>query len=824
MQHYIKLGKNFTFPEYVPRYPREPKFRISHYRLELRLDPVSRSISGEAQLELNASDGVVELDAVDLEIHDVSGPGDISYRYDGRVIIIRTLKDTTHTIRIRYSAKPRAGLYFILPDKHYPGRVPVIYSQGEPEYHRHWMPIYDYPNMKFTTELLARAPKEYTVVSNGDLVDVRDDGVERVWHYRMSKPHSPYLISLVAGIFEREEEEVDGIRLVYYVPKGMKSLIPNSFSKTSDIIRFFTQLTGTPYPFKTYTQVCVPEFIVGGMENTTAATLTELTLHDDIAHRDFSSDPLIAHELAHQWFGDLVTCRDWSHIWLNESFATYLENLYLRKDRGEEEFIYELLNDLQSYLEEYRKRYSRPVVMRVYRYPEELFDRHAYPKGGLILHMLSHYLGDEPFWRGVNLFLKRFAFGTADTEDLRKCLEEASGRPLEMFFEQFVYSAGHPTLNISYRWSEKDGLLSISVKQEQGEDSPESYGLPLELVVNTGQGSIKVSVPLERRESLLYLNLSEAPWHICIDPYVKLLKDFKAERPVEELVKALRMCSHTACRLEAARALGRMGGLKAIKALEDAVIGDGFWGVAATAAQSLGSIGGDEARDALLRCLTRVSHPKVRRAIVEGLKNFRGDEVVADTLAKILQDGGESYYVRSQAATSLGLIKGLKYEDVLRANLSTPSHSDVIAAGCIQGLAELGSEECFKTILEYTSLGKPNTLRIAATVALAKFPDRREVYEKLAELSRDPYDRVRQAVISACRELLDHRLLPILDEMAERDVNERVRRGSREVAKKIREHLEKGVEYKALREEIERVRDENRRLVERISKLEGKEV
>ncbi len=822
MQHYIRLGKDFPFPDYRPVYPRDPRFRISHYRLKLGFDLEARAVEGVADITVKADDGLVELDGYDLEIKNIQGPGPTSYSYDGRVLLIKTLAGQEHEISVSYRARPRAGLYFILPVEKYPDRISVIYSQGEPEYHRHWMPIYDYPNMKFTTELIVRVPRDFTVISNGDLVGKRDVGDAVEWHYRMDKPHSPYLISLVAGLLEGVEETAGDVKLLYYVPKGMKDLVRNSFSKTADMMNFFTVLTGVKYPFKTYTQVCVPEFIVGGMENTTAATLTDLTLHDDHAHLDFSSDPLIAHELAHQWFGDMVTCRDWSHIWLNESFATYLENLYLQRDKGDDEFFYELLNDLQSYLDEYHKRYSRPIVMRVYKYPEELFDRHAYPKGGLVLHSLKLMLGEEIFWRGIRQFLEKHAFNTADTEDLRKTLEAVSGRHLEWFFDQFIYSAGHPQLKLSYRWDERERLFKITVRQEQGEDSPETYDMPLEIIVNNDSETIPASIPLDRRETTVYLSLKAQPWHICVDPGLKLLKEVKAEIPLEELINALQRCSYVVCRVEAARALGRMGGFRAVQALENAVLTDPFWGVSATAAKALGEAGGSEARDALLRCLEKVRHPKVRRSVVDALRSFREDEKVGFSLSRVLSDPSESYYVRAAAASSLGSIRLTAYMRSLVENLKTPSHADVITVGCLQGLAELGTEEALKTIIEHTRLGNPNTVRIGATVALAKFPGRKEAYERLAELSRDSYDRVRQAVISAAREMLDHKLLPVLDEMAERDVNERVRRGAREVAGKIRDHLEKGVEYKVLKEELEKVRDENRRLVERISRLEGK--
>ncbi|MCS6783974.1 MAG: M1 family aminopeptidase [Candidatus Caldarchaeum sp.] len=818
-QPYIKTGRDFVFPDYKPRYPRKPSFKIDHYKLFINIDPDDKRLDGEAYITFADGCTSASLDAVDFEMLEISGAVESSY--DGKNIYVRLNPTIKNTVKIVYRVWPRTGVHFIPSSKS--NGFPSIWSHGEPEYHRNWMPIYDYPNMKFTSELVVTVPKPLEVVSNGELVRKEEspDG-RNVWHWLMDKPHTSYLISFVAGVFDREEEMFDGVKLEYYVPRGMKQYVKNSFSKTGDMMRFFSQYFMFPYPFKSYRQVCVPEFVVGGMENTTATTLTDLTLHDDIAHMDFSSDPLVAHELAHQWFGDLVTCRDWSHIWLNESFATYLENLYLRHDKGRDEFLYELYNDLQSYLDEYRRRYSRPVVYRVYKYPEELFDRHAYPKGGLVLHTLSNIVGEENFRKALNLFLKRHSFSNADTEDFRKALEEVSGIPLEQLFEQLVYSSGHPSIKAAYSWDADSRMLKISLKQVQGDDSPETYGLELEVRVSTSDETLVKKISLEEREVTLYLPLKERPGHVCIDPELKLLRVVEVERPLEELLKAVERCENVVCRLEMVESLAKAGGRRAVEVLERVVRQDRFWGVSYRAAKALGDIGSEDAKKALIRLEKSVHHPKIRRGIVEAMGIFEKDKEVFDVLVKVIENASESYYVRQSACISLGRLKLVEALPVLTEASKTSSHAHVIHSGAVQGLAETGFDEAFKFVVERVNQEYPTPVRVAATVSLAKFPGKKEVYEILEKLSEDDSERVRHAVVAAARELLDPRLLQILDKMAEKDLNERVRRTAREVVKRIRDNLERGVEYKALREEVEKMKEENRRILDKIYRIEGK--
>ena len=288
----------------------------------------------------------ITLDAFDLTVHRVRSNGRLlPFDNDRRRLTIGLGRSRRVGRNIRlvveYEAMPRRGLYFLRPDEAYPNRPRQVWSQGEDEDSRHWFPCYDYPNDRVTSEVVVTVPSRYIAISNGRLLEVREgEDATKTYHWRQEQPHATYLVSLVVGEFARIEDEVDGIPVEYYVPPGREEDARRTLGQTPDVLRFFSETTGVPYPWDKYAQVTVADFIFGGMENTTATTLTDTVLHDQRAHLDFSAVALVAHEAAHQWFGDLLTCRDWSHAWLNEGFATYFELLYKEHHEGADEFVY----------------------------------------------------------------------------------------------------------------------------------------------------------------------------------------------------------------------------------------------------------------------------------------------------------------------------------------------------------------------------------------------------------------------------------------------------------------------------------------------------
>jgi len=826
---YSKVGSGFTFPEYSPQYPRDPEYKLNHYKLEIKVYIAEKRLEGKATLTLTRyrkPKRYITLDAVEMDIKSVFVDGvKVKYDYDGEKLYVdlgKLLDDKPIELVVEYKVvEPRFGLYFITPDEHYPNRRYEVWSQGETEWNRYWMPIYDYPNNKCTSEIIVWVPKGYIAVSNGSLIEKKIDGDWEVYHWLFDKPHSTYLIALAVGRYIELKEEMDGVTLYYYVPPDKVNDADRSFSRTKDMIKFYESYLGVKYPYGNYKQVCVQNFVVGGMENTSITILLEETLHDEHAHMDFESEPLVAHELAHQWFGDLVTCKDWSHIWLNESFATYLENLYVRHWKGEDDFIYEMMQDLDNYLMECRRNYSRPIVYNIYKYSEEVFDQHSYPKGGLILHTLSNILGEDTFRKGLKEFLTRFAYKNADTEDLRKVLSEVSGLNLEWFFNQFVYNAGHPVIKISKSWDSEKKVLKVMLSQEQDDKAPEKYYLPMELLLIVDNREIIREIVLEERKQTIYIPLDKKPDMVLLDPKFKVFKVLEVDYPLEDKIRILKESKYVYWRLLMARALGKEKSAKAVDALKEAVLKDSFWGVSSEAAASLGKIGTDRALKVLLECIDKVTHPKVKRAIVKALGGFKSEEA-AKKLLEVLSNSKESYYVRGEAATSLGKTKVKWALEEIEKFLDTPSHMEIITRGVLMGLAEYGGEQAKKIILKYTEKDKNRWVRMTATQLLGKFPNDKEVYEKLRELAKENDHRIQIAVANAARELMDPKLIDTLQYIIDNPAMPWAYKVARIVQSKIKEHMEKGVEYKALREEIEKVKEENKKLLERIERMEIK--
>ncbi len=820
---WLKIGRDFVYPEYKPKWPRNPPYSLDKVLLDIEVDFENRSLKGKAinRLTVLRKIDVIEFDAVDMSIEKVLlNNSNIDYDYDGNVLKIFLPKEADRGEKLEvdieyYVEKPKMGLWFIPIDSDEPAIQ--VWTQGEPEDNRYWIPTYDYPDNKTLLEISITCPSWAKVFSNGVLVDKRMLNGKTVWKYRLDNAIPTYLIAFAAGKFSIIEEKYRNILLQYVVPEGREKDVKRSFSKTPQMIKFFEEFTGVEYPYPKYTQICLSEYS-GGMENASITFLTDYTLHDEKAHMDFRSEPLVSHELSHQWFGDLVTCLDWSHLWLNESFATLMAALWRRHDLGENEFIYNLLNMLDSYLSEYSSRYSRPIVMRIYGDPEEMFDAHSYPKGALILWTLMSIIGEECFRNAVKKYLTRFANKNADTEDLRKIFEEESKMELDWFFEQYVYNSGHPVLKVSYKWLHKDKMVEVKIEQKQGKDSLETYTFPLEIFVYGKNYTILRRYWISDKSHIFHIHAPDKPIYVCIDPKFKIFKKLDLELGVEELLKIVKECMYLYPRIIAVRKLSEKGNLKTIRELTPILLDENvFWGLRSEIAKTFGKIGGSIARDSLLKALEEVKHPKVRRSIVSALSNFKED-IVGERLVSILRNSDESYFVRASAALSIAKTRYKDTVKVLEEALKYPSHGNVIVVNALEGLGMTESVEALNIILNYTKNRDP-IIKTAAIRALGYFADKRKIIELLSDFSKSRNPRIRRAVISSIRISMNPKLLPILDALS-KDVSGFIKRSARDTAKKIRKHMEKGEEYRKLREEIEKLRAEERRLMERIELME----
>ena len=404
----------FAAPGTASRFAPHAPVVSRHMRMDWHFDPQRQRMWGETthELEVLAPQAAeIRLNAVALEIEAVKlNSKPVAHDYTGEVLNVTlpggAKRGAKLTLAVTHAVeRPRAGLYFTLPDKAYPKRFHTVWSQGQDEDSRYYFPCLDAPNFKQTTEARLHVPRGLFALSNGELVEHRKRVTpgEDLWHYRLDLPYSTYLFSVVVGAFAEHREKAGKIDVRWYIQPGREKEGRNAFGATADILRFLQEFSGQPYPSTQYTQIAVPDFVFGGMENFTVTTQTDLTLHDDRAHQDFSSDDLVTHEAAHTWFGNLVTARSWAHAWLHESFATYMEALYRRDKLGADEFDLAVQLDAEAYIRE-DGLYRRPIVTNRYEFPIDLFDAHLYPGGAVRLRNLHALLG-EPLFKEV---LRRF--------------------------------------------------------------------------------------------------------------------------------------------------------------------------------------------------------------------------------------------------------------------------------------------------------------------------------------------------------------------------------------------------------------------------------
>ena len=831
-------GRRPFQPAHVePNWPRDRSAEIKHIKIELALDFERRRIAGTATHRIAAiADGLaaLEFDAAELAISAVRAGGEpIAFESADnklRVTFARALAAGGEIeVAIDYSATPRRGLYFVGPDDGYPDKPVQAWTQGEDEDSRYWFPCYDYPNNRTTSEVIATVPEKFTAVSNGALVAATHDASARTrtFHWRHEVPHSTYLITLCAGEFATIEDRAGATPVLYYVQPGREDDARRAFGNTPKMIEFFERRIGVAYPYAKYAQVAVSDFIFGGMENTSATTQTADTMHDARAHLDFKSDPLVAHELAHQWWGDLLTCRDWSHAWLNEGFATYFEALWCEENLGADEFAWNLRQDRGGYFEEDGHHYRRPIVCNRYRAPIELFDRHLYEKGSLVLHMLRRETGDALFFKALNLYCTRHRGRNVITQDLQHAFEDATGRNLDFFFDQWVYKEGHPEIEVSSAFDDKRKLATVTVKQTQ--KTSEAVGLfrlSVTIALMDGEGrETRHRVEVREREHVFVFACGQAPKAVRFDPEHDLVKTLKHKRGREALELELARAPEAIGRSAAAHELGLEGSPQATAALRTAMLTDGFWGVQADAAAALGEIRTEAALEALIEGVS-LTHPKARRSVVRALGAFRANSRAAEALAAVLEKGDPSYFVEAESALALGKTRDPRAFAQLEKVLERPSYLEVIRAHALAGMAETRDGRAIAIGREWSAYGRPPRARVAAIGTLARIarhkePARAGIIDFLTPLADDREFMVRMRLPGAFEEIADAQGIAPMSRLAERDLDGRIQRRAREAVALLSEgksHIEEG---DRLRDDLDKLREQNKKLQERLDKLEA---
>jgi aminopeptidase N len=850
---------------YAPHRPAD----VKHVKLEITLDFEQESVSGTVTttfVALYEEVKTIAFDAIDLHIERVTlnRGKELQYSADGKKLFVTLDRPYQHgeefNVAIEYDVRPRTGMHFIKPAPEDPTRPVQAWTFGQPSYHSYWFPCHDAPNDRATSEIIVTAPAQFITVSNGNLLGVTDNGNTKIHHWRHDIPHAAYLISLVVGEFAVIEDSYNGKPVNYYVRPDRKNDARFYMGKTPEMMRFFSEYTGVEYPYDKYAQTVV-EIYTGAMEHTTCTTHSFMLLLDERAALDFDYVPVVAHELAHQWFGDLVTCRDWANGWLNEGFATYFEELWGRHDQGEDYFKQSMLDLLRGYVHE-DEEYRRPIVYSVYHSDGfELFDGHMYNKGAWVLHMLCHQLGETAFRRAVKTYLERYREREVITADLERTFEEVTGRSLAQFFQQWVYQGGYPAFEVHYSWDSEHTMVKLNIKQTQKvDDLTPCFITPIDLAftVPTSDEAAKDEHTAETRtvrmrvisgedgqvEQSFYVSLEREPLMIRFDPDGHLLKTLKFNRPARMLRYQLAHDGDVLGRIEAAEALGGDAGEERqnVEALKTALFQDAFWGVRVAVASALGNKGNEQAQAILLSALSELSAPefsRVRAAICSVLGKYQAPqqaeqaERAAQALYNILERGDISYRVESAAAEALGKTRTANCVDHLLKFMDRPCWNDVLQQGICRGLAATGEDRVVDTLAGYLyTTQQPLLLRFAAARGMMTLAGNGYLYSEEARqravtalstaLEHDSWEPIRAVAAQSLGSLGEKRVIGVLERVANYETETRAQRDMRLAAHKLRTVDKADEQLKQLRKDLDEVREENRKLREQVGALEGR--
>ena len=818
----------YALPTAKAHYAPDRPANIGHIALKLSFDFERKILYGRCATTftvVGAGLKDLEMDAGGLTIKAVTSAGKpLQHEASAGKLLIRFSKPIasgrTFDVVVDYEARrPRQGIYFIGPDEGYPKKPVHVWTQGQDQDAHYWFPCIDHPNDKATSEVTATVPEAFFVLSNGVLVETLHDKKKKTktYHWKMDVPHVTYLISVVAGRFTGRTSSADGTPVSWYVHPGREVEGARSFGKTPRMIEFFNDRIGVRYPYAKYAQIAVSDFIFGGMENTTATTQTDATLHDARAALNYTSDHLVAHELAHQWFGDYLTCKDWSHAWLNEGFATYFDALFTEADRGADDFAYYRIEQQDRYLREDRDRYRRPIVTNVYSQPVDLFDRHLYEKGACVLHMIRRRLGDDLWWRAINRYVADNARRHVETVDFARALETVSGRNFQPMLDQWVFGSGHPEFEVHYHWDAQGRAAIVRVKQTQSEP----FSVPLSIDFGFAGGRREAfDVTCDAAEQSFRFPLRAKPDTFAFDGEADVLKTLKLNVPREMLLRQLASDRRIGAGVAAARALAEGSSSESVEGLARAVMHARHWSIAVEAATALGRIRSEAALEALLRS-TKVPHAKVRRAVADALGSFRGDQACRALMPLLKHD--RSYAVEAAAATSIGKTRSTLAFAALVAGLEKESWTDEVRSGVMAGFAELGDDRAVPLLLAWIKYGRPPNARRAAAAALGRLGEgRKDVSRALIELLDDERDvRMRLAAVEALEAAHDRDALPELDRIAGHDVDGRLKSRCIEAAHAIRTSYERSDQVKQLRDDLEQLRETNKRLQDRLDRLES---
>lgn len=817
------------------KYAPDRSVDILHVLLDVTPDFQERSVSGTMTMTFKTlvkRARELRLHAIDLRVREVTSTADVqAWQNTGEEIIV-TYKndipaDQETKLTINYSAYPKKGMYFRTVGMGFKPEDEQLFTQGEDIEARHWFPTHDFPNEKFTSEIICHLPEAMTALANGKLLDESTSGGKKTVRWLQDKPHTAYLICLVAGRLKGIKDTYKNIELGFYTPESDIEYAKNSFQDTKDMMAFFEKEIGFDYPWAKYYQACVRDFMWGGMENTSLTTLTDATLHPDETENIRSSQGLVAHELAHQWFGDLVTCKDWSHLWLNEGFATYYSALYTKHKDGLDDFRHSLYTMAKGFINRSVSEDSRPIVFRRYDNAVELFGYLVYPKGAWVLHMLRTDLGEDLFRKVVKTYLERHQFDTVVTSDLIAVVEEVSGKSYDQFFDQWVFHPHHPELQVNYSWDERAKLARISITQvQQLTNDVALFRFPLKVRFRGDFGTEERELTVSAKQEDFYLPLPSAPKMVRLDPELSLLAKITFEPPRPLLLEQLKDSQDMIGRLLAVQQLGKGRDSETLRLLQDTLNKDSFYAVRMEAADQLRAMQSEPALKALLASASQ-EDARVRQHVLIQIGRFYDSRVLDHALAQLETEKNPD--VLHHAITTLNTSTREKSGELLVRFLMTNSFRNILADAAVTAIRGQNDPAYIPDLIKVLSEREQSFLAPGYASALDTLAylarheeDKSQVRDFLLARIHHSRERIRVGAINALNTLQDPTAIAPLQKIAS---------GSRflpssDAAEKAVASLRSGRkpvdEFHAIRTELQELKKQNRDLTKTVEDLKKK--
>ena len=747
-------------------------FDQEHVRVALRFEPESGRIFGVLKLRVRPSSdtlNTLSLDATPLDIYGVQiGPLD-SVKVDAQYadsagafnIALDSLqvRGVPFEVQITYSTAPESGMHFRKIDPADTTYAVHIWTDTSPGSLRHWLPLINNPADRVTSEIIATVPHALSAISNGRLVEsmTTEDDME-LYHYVQDQPHAPNHIGLVIGHFQKVQDNVplpNGASLPFniWTPAYGLERAPSSFEDVAGIIGYFSDKLDFAYPWPSYTQVIYDGLLQQNLSYTGLNLISDRILKDDRALIDEPGTLELASLIARQWSGHLLSVDFWSETWMTEGLSHFLGMLYLRDTAGDAVYFDELSKLRDAYLRE-AQYYQRPLVWNQWDTPLSLQDAHALAKGAWFYHSIYQHIGEDAFWSVLRDFFSQKAFQTSNTDELLAAVNRNTEDSFSRFFDNGVYSAGHPVIQMNYQHDLVAESLYVSIEQvQEGYLVPPVYSTDFTLETYSLTGPSHHTVAVTRDDELIALPMSIKPRYVLLDPDRVFLAQKEIDQPASAWITQLRYASNPLSQLEAIEHLYDFADDPALLiGLQSALSSRPSPQIRAGIIELIAALPPSDATKKTILSAFEDNDPFVQRTVLRSLEGFE-DRSDLHIIAMEAAQSAESYLLQAQAVETLVRTEAPSAKDIVESALITPSHRDIVRQTAIKSLTylKMSTQDRVRKVKALTEARHSTEVRIAAIQDLGELASlqNRTSLAALITLLDDKDPLIRRAAIQA---------------------------------------------------------------------------